>query len=483
VIALLSLAFAGSFDDFDSATATEPKLDALFAVLDDESLATDHPLAWSKLGQVFADEGLEGAAIIAWSHAFESTDTPPDAAVQAIELADEVGDAAVVAGPLAAHDSLSIKDGDARSHVAYVVARDQLRRDNLGPSIHWLKKVDGESPDFADAEALRAVVLANQGKNEAALVPLQTARALGVSKHKGERFDQKIVMNLARVYYATDNWGQSIYHYKQIPRSSEYWAEAHFEQAWANFRGANMPGTIGLLLSHSSPFLEDLWYPEADMLRAQALFMMCKFGTAVEEMNRFQERYTPIQEKLDAALSGMDEEAAYTDLGHYLDQSGWSTPGILLRKYRTEDRIAESRQAVAHYRAEADELESIGKHADKVGAWLDSRADAIVQVEGARILSRLQTQRDELSQMLTDLELARIDILQLESRLYEQAAATGVLQDVKADRIGKLRNLKKSKKGYQVWPFEGEYWADEVGWYEVHTRSDCPENLARKIGG
>ncbi|MEZ4316495.1 MAG: hypothetical protein R3F61_03290 [Myxococcota bacterium] len=480
MIALLSLAFAGTFDDWSKATTTEAKLDALFTVLNDEALAEDHGMAWSHLGEVLEGEKLEGAAMIAWGRAFAAQ--VPDHAVEAVALADQVGDHNVVAEGLAELEKLSIDAKDAKSHVAYVVARDLLRRDKLGPTLDWLKKVDGDSPDFADAESVRGIVLANQGKNEAALVPLQTARALGVTLNKGERFDTKLLMNLARVYYGAGNWGQSIYHFKQVPRDSEYWAEAHFEEAWAHFRGADMAGTLGLLHSHGSPFMEGLWFPEADMLRAQSLFMMCKFGTAVEEMDRFEKRYQPIEESLDAALSGLDAKGTWAELEQYLDGGSTKIPGLLLRPYRTQDRVEEARAAVKHYRTEAGELSALGKHADTVKGWLDERADTLVEREGSRVLTRLKRDRDEVHQMLTDLELARIDILQLESRLYERAAATGVMEDIQADRIGKLRELRK-KKGYEVWPFEGEYWADELGWYQVDSRSDCPESLARKIGG
>ncbi|MCB9678837.1 MAG: hypothetical protein H6737_27290 [Alphaproteobacteria bacterium] len=484
MIALLSLAFAGTFDAFDKASGNEARLDALFAVIDDEGASEDHGEAWSRMGGLFADAELEGAALVAYGHAFEKGAT--GSAVKAFALADQVGDHAIVAGPLADYEPEDAKplpgEKDERSHVAYLVARDLLRRDRLGPTLDWLKRVDGDSPDFADAESVRGVVLAAQGKNEEALVPLQTARALGVSLDKGERFDTKILMNLARAYYGARNWGQSIYHYKQVPRDSDFWVEAHFEEAWAHFMGADMSGALGLLHSFSSPFMDGLWYPEADMLRVQGLFMMCKFGTAVEEMDAFEKHYQPVLEQLDGALTGLDEAGTFADVGSYLDKGIPKLPPLVIRRYRSEDRIAEARTAVDHYRTEADGLEALGKHGTKVAGWLNGRADTIAKREGGRILTRIKGERDELHRMLTDLELARVDILQLESRLYERAAATGTLEDLTADRIGKLRELRK-KKGYQVWPFEGEYWADELGWYQVDSRSDCPESLARKIGG
>ena len=36
---------------------------------------------------------------------------------------------------------------------------------------------------------------------------------------------------------------------------------------------------------------------------------------------------------------------------------------------------------------------------------------------------------------------------------------------------------QRTKKGYQSWPWEGEYWADELGYYRISTKSDCPASL------
>jgi len=68
--------------------------------------------------------------------------------------------------------------------------------------------------------------------------------------------------------------------------------------------------------------------------------------------------------------------------------------------------------------------------------------------------------------------------MEYETRLYEQAGATGQLEF--GDPIGRLRKLRK-RKNTRVWAFEGEYWADEVGYYRVVTRPDCPESL--RAGG
>ena len=67
-------------------------------------------------------------------------------------------------------------------------------------------------------------------------------------------------------------------------------------------------------------------------------------------------------------------------------------------------------------------------------------------------------------------------MLNLEAQMYERAAATGELDY--GDKLGKLRDLRARQKRAWVWPFEGEYWEDELGYYRIDARPDCPSGMA-----
>ena len=54
-----------------------------------------------------------------------------------------------------------------------------------------------------------------------------------------------------------------------------------------------------------SPFFDDWYFPEADLLRIYSLFLMCKFPEASKEINAFQDHYKPIQQRLAALGASM----------------------------------------------------------------------------------------------------------------------------------------------------------------------------------
>lgn len=478
MIAWLTIAFAGTFDPVDAAGSPSAKADALMGILADTKLEAEHAEAWSRLAQQLAAGGYQGAALVAWSKAFQD-EGELDHLVEAVAAADAVGDHAVIAEPVTKHEGFLPKKGDESSRAAYVVARHLLRKDRLGPAKDWVEKVDPQSPVFSDAEALRGVILASQGQHTAALAPLQTSRALGKAQERGRRYDDKLLVNLARAYYGDGNMGQAIYHYASVPRDSSYWAEANFERAWAHFRGGDIPGALGQLETHTSPFFDDAWFPEAYLLQAQGLFLMCKFATAMESMDAFEQRYKPVLEDLDRQLGDLDEAKAWTQVEGYLNGTKPTLPAAMLRRFKGEDRFEDAMKSVAYYQDEATRVKSFGTQGATYSTWLDERAATLKTIEGKRIKAWVVSEHDALEKQLTGLELTRVDILQLESQLYERASNTGTLEH--GDRIGKLRDLRKAKRGYHVWPFQGEYWADELGWFTVDARSDCPESMARKI--
>lgn len=448
----------------------------LMAILEDETKASAHGRAWGDLAGVLEDLDLDLAAVSAWRRSFDTDSSHIASLGHAVELATATGDEEHLAPAMAAQLKYA-PDANARSAAAYIAARRSLRNDELGPAIEHLKRVDKAAPIYADAEALRGVVLSNQGLYQQAIAPLITAQALGREQERGPRFDNRMILNIARAYYGAENWGQSIYAFSQVERTSEYWPEAQFERAWAHFRAEDMTGALSLLMNHGAPFFEQWHFPEADLLRGYALFMMCKFPDASKEMDAFAEKYTPIRASLAEAAGSMDAAGAFADARGLREGGTSQLPPSVLRPFLYEDRFAESMRLVDEAQRELERARSLeGALGTWVAASMAERRTDRIEVEGERVLGRVTAARSELDEMLQGIDITRLDLLNLETQMYERAAATGVLDY--GDRIGKLRDLKKRKRGYRVWPFDGEYWADELGWFHIDARPDCPENMA-----
>jgi hypothetical protein len=70
-------------------------------------------------------------------------------------------------------------------------------------------------------------------------------------------------------------------------------------------------------------------------------------------------------------------------------------------------------------------------------------------------------------------QVSKLDIMQMETRLYEQAANLGAMPESprKVSRSLRLERATSTGRG------KASYWADEVGYYRVDAKPDCPAAL------
>ncbi|HHO51458.1 MAG TPA: tetratricopeptide repeat protein [Deltaproteobacteria bacterium] len=430
------------------------------------------------LAGIFESYDLPLAAIGAWARAIRlDPERAAPSVAHALDLSDATGEPRPVASALGSDLSIPV-DAAVRNRLAYAAARYHLAEGSYGPALAILTMADSAQAGFEDVELLRGVVLSQQQRYTDAVAPMLTAEAIARKMGRDERFLNRANLNLARAYYAAGNYTQAITYYARVERSSEVWLEAQFERAWAHFRGNDTNGALALLFSHQSPFFEDHLDPEADLLRAYSLFVMCKFPDASAEIDAFQERWEPVQRELSSIA--LSPEEAFSSVRDFLQGRPSQLPTSLIQELRYEDRIAEAIRSTDAAEAQLSAAEALGGPAGQLAVRIiTEQRDARIALEGERILSRLRKVTDQLSSMLTNIEITRIDLLSLETEMYQRAAATGVLDY--GDHIGQLRDMRKRRRGFRVWPWQGEYWADEVGWYVFSARPDCPDTMA--VGG
>jgi len=415
------------------------------------------------------------ASLIAYERAL-ATDAMAVSSVaeDAIRLADKVGDTALLETVFSANVGLDV-DEATRSRMAYLAAREAHHQGNYGTALAILKMVRKTDPFYPESKALEGVLLSMQGRHLQALPALLTAQGSGQNAGKEQRFQDVLALNLARAYYGAGNYGRASESYVEVSRSSAYWSQAQLERAWAHFRMQDMNGALGLLHNHASPFFEDHYFPEAALLRVYSLFLMCKFPEATSQIEEFHVRYMPQKEAI-GRVAKMTPAGAFQAMGDHVETGAASLPPQITRIYADEDRFRDSLTAVQRAQDETRRMANVS--ANPFTAWasdqVERRRASIVQNEGQRIVDRAATMEAQLAQMLTDAEMSKLDMLQLETRLYEQASHTGKLKDTRRT----VSRAARMKAGYRHWPWEGEYWADEIGYYRIKTKPECPVGMA-----
>lgn len=466
--------WAEAFEPYDIAMArgnATQAADALVELIQGEDKEAFRPEALHNLGDLLLELDLPYGALSAYAEALSAGEKAPIPAVnKAIKVAESLGDLAILEPIFGQNVGLEVS-GEARASMAWLAARQNFRDGNLGTTLGILALIQKDSKHFVDAQHLKGVVNSIQGRYTDALAPLMTAAAMAEDP---ETLDL-IHLNLARAYYGAANYPRAIEYFAKVQRGSPHWLEAQMERAWAHFRLEDVSGSVSLLLTHLAPWFESHYLPEAHLLQTYSLFLLCKFPTANEEIEAFRSKYLAVNAQLEAALMRSDNASIFKQTAGLRRSERTDIPAQMLVPYLTENRFLKAANAVEKAEEDLQRLRNVSANpfSAVVMDWVKARRDSLIDSEGARIKTFLQFQANALGTMLADTEIARLDILRLETKLYEQAATLGEME--KAKRLAQRK--MRVPRGHQRWAFQGEYWADELGYFRVTAQPVCPSSL------
>jgi tetratricopeptide (TPR) repeat protein len=258
---------------------------------------------------------------------------------------------------------------------------------------------------------------------------------------------------------------------------SESWREGLFEQAWVYFMLGDYPRALGNLHSVDAPYFPGAPYLEADTLRGITSFVLCRYDEAAGIAARTIRRYGPVRARLAALVAALDREAGEADLVALLEDVRAGAAGVPpplrpfveaalsgrdLERHREhvrglDEEAARLRRAPASLRASPLGAE--------VADTLSLARDLAVHDAGALVRDRLRRALGDLDKHLGDAKKLLVDVAEARRDPWRAPLAPG--------DEGPSAGLVLSADGYEIWPFDGEYWRDEVGHYQQVVTSRC----------
>jgi hypothetical protein len=367
----------------------------------------------------------------------------------------------------------------ARGVLSHLRAVHLYGQGDLDGAKRLLAAVEASSPRYGQARYLEGVILNQEGHPRSAVRAFKEVAGLDTAD---EQLRDLSVLNIARILYAAGEYEQARTFYALVPRDSDYWPEALFEAAWSLYRVGDQPHTLGHLLTIESPYFSSSTFnPELKILEAITWFSTCDTAAVERSLEQFYATYTPIHEALRdtlgqyqtrESLAGAEQVWAET-FGAGEEVQTVLPVALFSRLLRNHDLAG-----VANHLALIDaELATI---ASQKSAWRQVMEDDLV--------ATLQEDRQRLTNRAGRLvlaELARQDALiadlfmQADVIRYESAHA----QYVEARDFDPARALELQREGNTIsyavdpravfWPFNGEFWEDELGYYSVVSPSRC----------
>jgi len=374
----------------------------------------------------------------------------------------------------------------AKNHLYYLMGRKQFEREELTEAGESFQQVSSKSDLYMRAKYFEGVINQQRGKLKSAVMSFREVMSAQPPLVGDARSAQQIedlkdlaLMNVARIYYGLERYENADNYYSMVERDSTYWAESLFERAWTNFLRADLNLTLGLLLTVESPYFSDEEFiPEVTYLRALTFFNLCEYNEVERILVGFDAKYAPMQKEMDAFLNQYRDQKEVWDQAYdqYFTQRHDSSvlqQSVFARVLRNRDLSA----MVRHLQMMDGEVENINK---KTAAWKDTvGAELLKTIEEDRVLYKkkagmeLLREMDKLNEVLKDLlvrsEIVGFEVVDAQRADYEFKAAQG--DDIEAGT--KRKTDFATSRDTIYWPFNGEFWRDELGYYQYSEHGSC----------
>ena len=356
-----------------------------------------------------------------------------------------------------------------------VTAVQRLARAELEKARQIAAQVPEKDPAYGEAREIRALAALAAGDTATAEREFEAVAAIPARGAAASDRRENALLQVARLAYARGDDARAQATYARISRAAPQWLDALFESSWSHFRRGEDEKALGNLLTLHAPFFQGRFFPESHVLKALVLYENCRYADARRTLQEFESRYRPVHDGLAQALQLLPTaQAAVEALA--------SGPQALLARLPDQARAEIGRLlsapelvlAVRQVRAMADELDSIDRRtaafrgsslaAEVVPRVREARLD-LLQRTGDHARSALSNERGELRELLgqslrLDFEIAgREKELAAEPRAVSSTSRGSPAAEVEDDE--------------EMWPFQGEYWRDELGSYRFHLGARC----------
>ena len=348
----------------------------------------------------------------------------------------------------------------------------------------YLEKVTKDSPNKAAALYLTGVAQIDPEvkKYRSAVGSFQNAI---LTAERIEETDPEIrelaYLALARVAYEATNYDGALYYYNKVPRLSPRRATALFESSWTYFLKNDYNRAMGAFHSLHSPYYDQWYYPDLYILESTVYLNLCKFQSAKESIIAFKSRFIDQQPLLQTFIQNtVNPEDFYNALAAIYEKQDTGEdvglPMIFVQGIYNNIDFFNSHRVI----------KNLANEERKLQANLAGLGDF-----GAEVLERVQTARKtqlldagiKINQGLTVIDQELTDWSVKASEIEFDIGAAEA-DKVKAELINPDFVPATAVEGttlfvvaddWQYWPFEGEYWVDEIGNYRSFLNSECIE--------
>ena len=374
-----------------------------------------------------------------------------------------------------------------KNKMYYLMGIRSMASNELNEARKYLGQISSKSTIYRQARYLEGVIYNKQGKLKSA------KRAfMDVVRHpieatdkaellKQEHLTDLSLLNIGRMYYKIERFDDASKYFDLVNHQSNYWPEALFAGAWSNFMQNNLNHTLGQLLTVRSPFYnQDDFIPEIEYLRALTFFNLCEYKEVERILLDFEDGARPVQDELKNFVKGYSTKEQLK-----LAEQAWDTyfgptpaatqiPKPFFSKLLRNEDIA---GMVSHLALLDAEIELINQQKsewrDTVGALMkkiiERDRQKLKRRAGKFMLAEMARWANNLQDLLSSSEIVRFEVIDAQRVDYQYKFQNPDL----ANLSGKVDLDFATAVDFIYWPFNGEFWRDELGYYHYTEQGSC----------
>jgi len=376
-----------------------------------------------------------------------------------------------------------------RAELYFLLGRHFYRVGDFDQAVELFQRVDRASSVFIEAKFFEGVTYVRQYKGKPAVDAFKEILVIGAEKPKEyspadvRDFEELARLQMARIFYSTQQYDTSIKYYEYLEQDSPDWAKSLFEASWAYFMKQNNSKALGNIHTLNAPYFENEFFPESILLKAVIYYNYCLYDRAIESVAEYNDTFGPLRDDISKVLGKYEDN---TEFYEYVLKIGDGSAGLSQQARALVTSVLEDRTLkktfdwVTELKKELQALE----RADK--AWKTTEIasevlqeltvqSSLAQADAGRLArERIERLRKELQTLSRDGRKIRIEILNAKAdRVSAKMRGEQVAGGAKAEKI-------IVDDEHFMWKFNGEYWKDELGFYRFKIQSKCPRRGAKK---
>jgi len=366
------------------------------------------------------------------------------------------------------------------ARINYLVGTVSQRRGRFEEARQLLEAVPEDSRVYAKARYLLGVVLSDPrfpgrpGEGDA-LDKEAISAFKEVLSAKDPQVELKPTQHLAnlslgRLHYRRGEHQEATGAYEGVPRYSRYWDQSLFENGFARFQNEDFGGALGSLQALHAPQFEGAFQPESWILKATVYYYSCLYDEVKTTLAAFDTLYGPMAKQLEPFAG---EDVQWVQAYNLVAAENRRLPRSVYLWLRNNERIREVMRMLDQVDQEKRTLSGGGWRgtpmATQTMASLEDVRGTLLQVGGTLAKSRIREAADNLRTFSDQAEIIRVQTALDEKDLLQ----AGVDQKTLLTRQS-LYRPKMPGANYNYWKFQGEFWIDEIGYYQYTLKRGCP---------